>query len=117
MQYWTAANGFQIAVDPDGTGSHGVDTSRFDPAAPLFGVDEDGDVVPAFMADPSVGRDPDEPLENGSSVGLLLGFIATRSQAREEHRRGDGRHDGADPAVARLATRSTWTGTCASSTT
>ncbi len=77
MQYWTAANGFQIAVDPDGTGSHGVDTSRFDPAAPLFGVDEDGNVVPAFMADPSVGRDPDEPLENGSSVGLLLGFIAT----------------------------------------
>ena len=77
VQYWTAATGFQIAVGPDGTGSHGVDTSRFDPAAPLFGVDEDGNVVPAFMADPSVGRDPDEPLENGSPVGLLLGFIAT----------------------------------------
>jgi uncharacterized protein YukE len=77
VQYWTAGNGFQIAVRPDGSGSHGVDTSRFDPASPLYGVDEDGNVVPAFMADPSVGRDPDEPLEDGSSVGLLLGFVAS----------------------------------------
>jgi uncharacterized protein YukE len=81
VQYWTAANGMRISVEPDGPAPHDVDTTRFDPTAPLYGVDEDGNVVPAFMADPSVGRDPDEPLECGSSVGLLLGFIATGAKS------------------------------------
>ena len=68
------------------------------------------------MADPSVGEDPDEPLENGSSVGLLLGFIATGAKPARSIA-------AATEDMAALIRRShgwrpsTWTGTCASSTT
>ena len=79
VQYWTAANGLRVNVDDDAADHPGVDTSRFDPAAPLYGVDEDGKLVPAFMADPSVGTD--ELLENGPSVGAMLGFIARGAKA------------------------------------
>ena len=79
VQYWTAANGLRVNVDDEAADHPGVDTSRFDPAAPLYGVDEDGNLVPAFMADPSVGTD--ELLENGPSVGAMLGFIARGAKA------------------------------------
>ena len=42
VQYWTAANGLRVNVDDEAADHPGVDTSRFDPAAPLYGVDEDG---------------------------------------------------------------------------
>ncbi len=79
VQYWTAANGLRVAVDAEAADHPAVDTSRFDPAAPLYGADEDGNLVPAFMADPSVGTD--ELLENGPSVGAMLGFIARGAKA------------------------------------